>query len=357
MDTVAEFKISKRKLKGLLQDAEKSAAVIHLVYVSDKDPGIERVKRGKNFVYIKNGEKVTDKKELSRIKQLVIPPAWEKVWICSLTNGHLQATGIDAEGRKQYLYHRAGSDFRNQTKFYQLLAFGKKLPSIREQLEKDLAKPGLPLIKLLAAVVMIMQQTSIRVGNSMYEKLYGSFGLTTLKDKHVKVNGNSVKFCFKGKKGVYHEVDLKSARLARIIKQCKDIPGKELFQYYDVEGEKRSLDSGMVNEYIRNICCDNFTTKDFRTWTGTVYTIEALKELGCCETDAEAKKKIMQALDIVAKRLGNTRTVCKKYYVHPVILEMFTNKQLDALFQNEKDKNFEKLSEAENILMKILESE
>ncbi|TMI92138.1 MAG: DNA topoisomerase IB [Bacteroidetes bacterium] len=357
MDTVAEFKISKRKLKGLLQDAEKSAAVIHLVYVSDKDPGIERVKRGKNFVYIKNGEKVTDKKELSRIKQLVIPPAWEKVWICSLTNGHLQATGIDAKGRKQYLYHRAWSDFRNQTKFYQLLAFGKKLPSIREQLEKDLAKPGLPLIKLLAAVVMIMQQTSIRVGNSMYEKLYGSFGLTTLKDKHVKVNGNSVKFCFKGKKGVYHEVDLKSARLARIIKQCKDIPGKELFQYYDVEGEKRSLDSGMVNEYIRNICCDNFTTKDFRTWTGTVYTIEALKELGCCETDAEAKKKIMQALDIVAKRLGNTRTVCKKYYVHPVILEMFTNKQLDALFQNEKDKNFEKLSEAENILMKILESE
>jgi len=326
MDTVAEFKISKRKLKGLLQDAEKSAAVIHLVYVSDKDPGIERVKRGKNFVYIKNGEKVTDKKELSRIKQLVIPPAWEKVWICSLTNGHLQATGIDAKGRKQYLYHRAWSDFRNQTKFYQLLAFGKKLPSIREQLEKDLAKPGLPLIKLLAAVVMIMQQTSIRVGNSMYEKLYGSFGLTTLKDKHVKVNGNSVKFCFKGKKGVYHEVDLKSARLARIIKQCKDIPGKELFQYYDVEGEKRSLDSGMVNEYIRNICCDNFTTKDFRTWTGTVYTIEALKELGCCETDAEAKKKIMQALDIVAKRLGNTRTVCKKYYVHPVILEMFTNK-------------------------------
>ena len=357
MDTVAEFKISKRKLKGLLQDAEKSAAVIHLVYVSDKDPGIERVKRGKNFVYIKNGEKVTDKKELSRIKQLVIPPAWEKVWICSLTNGHLQATGIDAKGRKQYLYHRAWSDFRNQTKFYQLLAFGKKLPSIREQLEKDLAKPGLPLEKLLAAVVMIMQQTSIRVGNSMYEKLYGSFGLTTLKDKHVKVNGNSVKFCFKGKKGVYHEVDLKSARLARIIKQCKDIPGKELFQYYDVEGEKRSLDSGMVNEYIRNICCDNFTTKDFRTWTGTVYTIEALKELGCCETDAEAKKKIMQALDIVAKRLGNTRTVCKKYYVHPVILEMFTNKQLDALFQNEKDENFEKLSEAENILMKILESE
>ena len=161
MDTVAELKISKRKLKGLLQDAEKSAAVIHLVYVSDKDPGIERVKRGKNFVYIKNGEKVTDKKELSRIKQLVIPPAWEKVWICSLTNGHLQATGIDAKGRKQYLYHRAWSDFRNQTKFYQLLAFGKKLPSIREQLEKDLAKPGLPLIKLLAAVVMISSPPEI----------------------------------------------------------------------------------------------------------------------------------------------------------------------------------------------------
>jgi len=356
MENVVEFKVSKRKLKGLLQNAEKSAEIINLVYVSDKDPGISRMKRGKNFIYIKNGKKITDKNELLRIKKLVIPPAWENVWICSLPNGHLQATGIDTKKRKQYLYHRAWSAFRNQTKFFQLIAFGKKLPSIREQLEKDLARPGLPLEKVLAAVVMIMQQTSIRVGNSMYEKLYGSFGLTTMKDKHVKVNGSSVKFCFKGKKGIYHEIDLKSARLARIIKQCKDIPGKELFQYYDEQGERRSIDSGMVNEYIKNICCDTFTTKDFRTWTGTVYAIEALKELGCCETEMEAKKKVLDALDIVAKRLGNTRTVCKKYYVHPVILDLFVNKQLERFLHPGESKNGERLSEAENILLKILDA-
>jgi len=356
MESIVEFKVSKRKLKGLLQNAEKSAEIINLVYVSDKDPGIGRVKHGKNFIYTKNGKKFTDKNELLRIKKLAIPPAWENVWICSLPNGHLQATGIDTKTRKQYLYHRAWSAFRNQTKFFQLIAFGKKLPSIREQLEKDLARTGLPLEKVLAAVVMIMQQTSIRVGNSMYEKLYGSFGLTTMKDKHVKVNGSSVKFSFKGKKGIYHEIDLKSVRLARIIKQCKDIPGKELFQYYDEQGERRSIDSGMVNEYIKNICCDTFTTKDFRTWTGTVYAIEALKELGCCETEAEAKKKILDALDIVARRLGNTRTVCKKYYVHPVILDMFVNKQLERYLQPGESKNGERLSDAENILLKILDA-
>lgn len=355
MESVADFKVSKGKLKGLLQDAEKSAAVINLVYVSDKDPGIQRVRRGKTFSYVKDGRRITDKKEILRIHQLRIPPAWENVWICTQSNGHLQATGVDARGRKQYRYHPLWCTFRNQTKFYQLLAFGKKLPSIREQLEKDIAKPGLPLEKVLAAVVMIMQQTSIRVGSNLYEKLYGSFGLTTLKDHHVKINGNSVKFCFKGKKGIYHEIDLKSAKLARIVKQCRDIPGKELFQYFDENGEKKSVDSGQVNEYIKSICCESFTTKDFRTWTGTVYAIEALKEFGFSETETEARKKIVQTLDIVAKRLGNTRTVCKKYYVHPVILDMFVNGQLQNFLQSTETRH-EKLSEAESILMTILES-
>jgi DNA topoisomerase-1 len=356
METITDFNISKRKLKGLLQDAEKSAGIINLVYVSDKDPGIERVKQREKFVYMKNGKRVKDKKDLLRIKQLVIPPAWENVWICSLANGHLQATGVDTKKRKQYRYHSLWCRFRNQTKFYQLLAFGKKLPAIREQLEKDLAKPGLPLEKVLAAIVMIMQQTNIRVGNNVYEKLYGSFGLTTLKDKHVKINGNTVKFSFKGKKGVYHEIDLKSARLARIVKQCKDIPGKELFQYYDENNEKRSIDSGMVNEYIKNMCCDNFTTKDFRTWTGTVYAIEVFKESDNYETENERKKKIIEALDSVAKRLGNTRTVCKKYYVHPVILDMYASAQLEKFFKVKENDAVEKFSEAENILMKILEA-
>jgi DNA topoisomerase-1 len=356
MRTSQDFNIPKRKLKGLLQNTEKSAEAINLVYVSDKDPGIERSGRGKNFIYTKNGKRITDENVLSRIRKLVIPPAWEHVWICSLSNGHLQATGFDVKKRKQYKYHSRWSEFRNQTKFYQLLEFGKKLPAVRERLAKDLLKPGLPLEKVLAALVMIMQETNIRVGNDIYEKLYGSFGLTTLKDKHVKVNGNSVKFCFKGKKGIYHEIDLKNNKLARVIKQCRDIPGKELFQYYNESGERRSIDSGMVNEYIKNICCDNFTAKDFRTWTGSVNAIEVFKELGCCEGETEIKKRIVQAFDIVAKRLGNTRAVCKKYYIHPIIEELYSNGQLETFFQLNKSGNTEQFSEAEHILMKILET-
>jgi DNA topoisomerase-1 len=298
---------------------------------------------------------VSDKNQLLRIKKLVIPPAWENVWICALPNGHLQATGIDLKNRKQYRYHSAWTEFRNQTKFYQLLAFGRTLPEMREQLQKDLSKPGLPLEKVLATVITIMQETSIRVGNNMYEKLYGSFGLTTLKDKHVKINGNTVRFCFKGKKGIYHEIHLKSRKLAQIVKQCRDIPGRELFQYYDEGGEKKAIDSGMVNEYIKNICCDEFTTKDFRTWMGTVYAIEAFKELGDGETEAETKNKIVKALDIVAKRLGNTRAVCKKYYVHPAIPELYSKKELERFFdttkRNSESKNF---TEAESILIEIL---
>ena len=355
MKTLADFKISKRSLKGLLQNAEKSAEIIKLVYVSDKDPGIERVKRGKSFTYLKNGKRITDKQDLARIKSLVIPPAWENVWICAVANGHLQATGFDVKKRKQYRYHPLWCEFRNQTKFYQLLAFGKKLPSIREQLEKDLAKPGLPLEKVLAAVVMIMLHTNIRVGNNLYERLYGSFGLTTLKDKHVKINGNSVKFCFKGKKGVYHEIDLRSAKLVRVVKQCRDLPGKELFQYYDENGERKSIDSGTVNEYLKNICCDNFTTKDFRTWTGSVHAIEAFRE-STSNTESDIKKTMVQVLDVVAKRLGNTRAVCKKYYIHPAILDMYANNELQKFLQHKDSNNAEKFSEAEAILMKILEA-
>ena len=356
MKTSNGFNVPKRKLKGLLQNTEKSAEIIHLVYVSDKDPGIARMRHGKNFIYTKDGKKITDKKDIQRIGKLVLPPAWENVWICSLSNGHLQATGYDVKKRKQYKYHSLWSDFRNQTKFYQLVEFGKKLPAIRERLAKDLSKPGLPLEKVLAASVMIMQETNIRVGNGTYEKLYGSFGLTTLKDKHVKINGNSVKFCFKGKKGIYHEVDLKSAKLARIVKQCRDIPGKELFQYYNENGERKSIDSGMVNEYIKTIGCDNFTAKDFRTWRGSVHAIEAFKELGCCESEMEKKKRTVQVLDIVAKRLGNTRAVCKKYYIHPIIDELHSNGNLETFFQKKKDSATDQFSEAEFILMQILQN-
>jgi DNA topoisomerase I len=351
-----KIKIPKRKLKDLLQDGVKSAEIINLIYVSDKDRGITRVKKGKGFIYLKDDKIINDKNEIARIRSLVIPPAWQQVWICALPNGHLQATGYDTKNRKQYLYHPLWSRFRNQTKYLGLLEFGKKLPSIREQLEKDLAKPGLPLEKILSAIVNIMQHTNIRVGNNEYEKLYGSFGLTTLKDKHVTINGSHVKFSFKGKKGIYHEVDLKSRKLANIIRQCRDIPGKELFQYYDENGERRSIDSGMVNDYIKRISGENFTTKDFRTWTGTANAISVLREIGFCETESESKKKIVEALDIVAKRLGNTRSVCKKYYVHPRIFDLYCSKELEKYCEKKTEQADSKLSEDECILLKILAS-
>ena len=353
---VESLKITKRKIRSIGSDPEKTAKAINLVYVSDTQPGISRVKNGDKYEYFYKEKKIDDDEELLRIKHLVLPPAWENVWICTLSNGHLQATGYDVKKRKQYKYHSLWSEFRNQTKFYQLLEFGKKLPTIREKLAKDLSRQGLPLEKVLAASVLIMQETNIRVGNGTYEKLYGSFGLTTLKDKHVKINGNSVKFCFKGKKGIYHEVDLKSAKLARIVKQCRDIPGKELFQYYNENGERRSIDSGMVNDYIKNIGCDNFTAKDFRTWTGSVYAVEAFKELGCCESETEKKKRTVQVLDIVARRLGNTRAVCKKYYIHPIIDELYSNGHLETFFQKKKSSSTDQFSEAEFILMQILQN-
>jgi len=352
METIKEIRLPRKKLKGLLQDAVKSAEVIKLIYVSDKDPGITRIKKGKGFAYSYNDKTISDKKIIHRIRSLVIPPAWERVWICFSELGHLQATGYDTQNRKQYLYHSLWREFRNQTKFYQLVEFGKKLPLIREQLEKDLSKSGLPLEKILAAIVSIMLQTNIRVGSNAYEKLYGSFGITTLKDNHVQINGSVVKFSFKGKKGIYHEVDLKSRKLANIVKQCKDMPGKELFQYYDNNKERKFIDSGMVNEYIKQISGGDFTTKDFRTWTGTVNAISVLKELGSCDTESETKKRIVEALDEVARRLGNTRTVCKKYYVHPRILELYTSKELEKYFRNNSGNG--KLSEEEEILMSII---
>ncbi len=352
-------KVSRRVMKTLHLDAEKTAAVINLVYVSDKEEGIKRNKAAEGFEFFYKGKKLKDEATLLRIKKLVLPPAWTDVWICPNPDGHLQATGLDALGRKQYKYHALWTSFRNQTKFYHLLEFGKCLPQIRQQVAKDLRETQLSLTKVLALVVTLMEETTIRIGNNAYEKLYGSFGLTTLKDKHVDINGATVKFSFKGKKGVEHEVQLKSKKLASIVKQCKDIPGKELFQYYDAEGRRQCIDSGMVNDYIKTVSGGSFTAKDFRTWTGTVQALVKLKETGCCETAAETKKKIVEVLDHVAKQLGNTRAVCKKYYVHPVVFNLYENKSLEkywnALEKLVGNSPYD-LKPEEKLLMKILET-
>ncbi len=362
MSDIAEElpKISKRKLRSIVKDEEKTAIAAKLVYVTDKDAGIERREKSEKFEYYFKNELVNDDEELLRIKHLVIPPAWRKVWICKKENGHLQATGFDVKNRKQYKYHPHWNALRNDTKFYRLIDFGKALPEIRLQLEKDLSIPGLTQRKVLAAVVSLMERTNIRIGNSFYEREYGSFGLTTLKDRHVKFKGNAVTFSFKGKKGIAHNITLKSKRLAGIIKKCRDIPGKELFQFYDEEGNHRSIDSGLVNNYIREISHADFTAKDFRTWAGTVHAFLALKSIGCCETETETKRKIVEALDIVSEHLGNTRTVCKKYYVPPLILSLYESKGLEKYLEEldtiEKDDGKSGLSPEEKTVMKILES-
>jgi DNA topoisomerase-1 len=360
-ETVEEIKLPKHKIKSIGSDPEKTAKAINLVYVNDTDPGFTRVKNGDKFQYFFKDRKIEDDEDLLRIKHLVIPPAWTNVWICPKANSHLQATGLDVKGRKQYKYHADWNKFRNHTKFYRLHEFGKVLPAVRLQLEKDLSLPTLNQEKVLAAVVSLMERTNIRVGNNFYEKLYGSYGLTTLKDKHVKIEGTKLKFAFKGKKGVMHDISIKNNKLSKIVKQCRDIPGKELFQYFDENGEKHSIDSGMVNDYIKKISDgSDFTAKDFRTWAGTVQALLALKSIGCCDTVTETKRRIVEALDTVSQHLGNTRTVCKKYYVHPFILSLYESKELEKytadLDKIEKNDNRSDLTPEEKVLMKILES-
>lgn len=356
-----EINLSKRTIRNIIHDHKKSAKAADLIYVNDSQPGISRIRRGKRFTYKYGGVTIRNRSEIQRIKSLVIPPAWENVWICKFENGHIQATGIDAKGRKQYRYHSVWNALRNQTKFFHMWEFGQALPKIRLQIEKDLALPGLPQEKVLATVLSLMERTNIRIGNNMYEKLYGSYGLTTLKDRHLQIDGAEMRFIFKGKKGVCHEISLRNKRLAKIVKQCQDVPGKELFQYYDENGEHKTIESGMVNQYIHNICGDGFSAKDFRTWNGTLHALVCFKDMECEETETNIKKNIVMALDQVSNHLGNTRTVCRKYYVHPVIINLYENRCLNKYFKQlddiEKNDNVSGHTAEEKLLMKILEKE
>jgi DNA topoisomerase I len=361
MKEVEVTSLTKATIRKISNDPVKTAEAVNLVYVTDTMPGIHREKKGKKFIYLQEDQEVKENETLERIKKLVIPPAWENVWICALANGHLQATGVDQRRRKQYKYHAAWNQLRNHTKFYRLLEFSKVLPSIRLQVEKDLVVTELTREKVLATVIALMQRTNIRVGNNAYEKLYGSFGLTTLKDKHVEVNATQMKFSFTGKKGVPHSISIKNKKLASIVQKCKEIPGKELFQYYDTEGVRRSIDSGMVNEYIRNITGADFTAKDFRTWAGTVNAFLAFKEIGLAEEDSMVKKNIVEVLDKVARDLGNTRTVCKKYYVHPLIISLYENKGIEKYFRQldemEQNDNKAGLTPDEEVIVRILQNQ
>lgn len=316
----------------------ESARAAELRYVSDTSPGIRRRRVGKHFSYIGlDGKPIHDEQELKRIRGLVIPPAWNNVWICPNPRGHIQASGRDARGRKQYRYHTEWRKIRDETKYDRLIAFGQALPHIRERVSADLSLPGLQREKVLAVVVRLLDTLSIRVGNEEYARENKSFGLTTLRSRHVKVEGASIHIHFRGKRGIEHDVGIRDRRLARIIKQCQDLPGHELFQYLDDAGKRQPIDSADVNEYLHVITGKDFTAKDFRTWAGTVTTVCALTELGEAETQTQTKKHLAQAIESAAKRLGNTPTICRKCYVHPEVINSYLDgRLLAALKQNDE---------------------
>ncbi|NEX63188.1 DNA topoisomerase IB [Noviherbaspirillum sp. 17J57-3] len=295
--------------------------------------GIRRQAAGSGFRYADaDGKPVRDEATLARIKALAIPPAWTEVWICAHDKGHIQATGRDARGRKQYRYHAKWRMVRDEAKYGRMVAFGKALPGMRKRVEEDLKRRGLPREKVLATIVYLLQATMMRIGNEEYARKNKSFGLTTLRDRHVRIDGSEVEFRFRGKSGVYHSIKLDDPRLARIVRSTRDLPGQELFQYIDDDGEQRTVGSSDVNDYLREISGEDFTAKDFRTWSGTLLAALALQEYEKFDSEAQAKKNVVRAIESVAERLGNTPSICRKCYVHPAVIESYMDgTMLEAL--------------------------
>jgi DNA topoisomerase I len=295
-----------------------------LYYLQDDAPGFRRIKTRTGFRYVDAQDRpIRDAETLTRIRKLAIPPAWQDVWISPLAEGHLQATGRDAKGRKQYRYHPRWREVRDQEKYEHTMAFGEALPAIRERVEADLSLRGLPREKVLATVIKLLEESLIRVGNEEYARANGSVGLSTMRDKHARINGSEMRFEFKGKSGKMHRVTIKNRKLSRIVKQCQDIPGYELFQYLDEDGERRKIDSSDVNAYLREITGQDFTAKDFRTWAGTVLASMALREFETFESPTEAKRNLTRAVEAVASKLGNTPAICRTCYIHPAVVESY----------------------------------
>lgn len=304
-------------------DPLASARAARLRYVTDQSAGLCRQRRGHGFHYVDVHGRAVGTKHIKRIRQLAIPPAWEEVWICPYPNGHLQATGFDARGRKQYLYHPGWRTVRDETKFHHLIEFSRGLPAIRKRVARDLRVRGLSRTKVLAAVVRLLEETCIRVGNPEYARDNESFGLSTMRNRHVDVRGRQLRFQFRGKSGKMHEVTLADKRLARIVKNCQELPGYELFEYLDDNEKIGVITSGDVNGYLREISGQNFSAKDFRTWAGTVHAAKALAEFHKDNDSQPTKEILLQAIDQVAKKLGNTRAVCRKSYIHPAVIAAY----------------------------------
>lgn len=317
--------------------AADSAATVRqaqLVYVSDDAPGLGRKRSGKGFSYLdESGKRITDKGVRSRLEALAIPPAWTEVWICPRENGHLLATGRDERGRKQYLYHPEWQRIRDTAKFEHMLSFGRLLPRIRQRVQKDLKLPGLPKDKVLAAVVKLLETTLIRVGNQTYARENGSYGLTTLRKKHVDVSKTSVAFDFVGKSGKEWEIELRDPQVARIVKKCEELPGYQLFKYLDEAGERQDVESADVNDYLKRITGEEVSAKDFRTWAGTVMATFTLTGLERCESKTQATKNVTATIKEVARKLGNTPAICRKSYVHPDVIDCYLDGSLASLTQ------------------------
>lgn len=327
--TVRKIRITEISVEVRDRNTAKKA---HLQYLLDSRPGIRRRRVANSFQYLNSrGRIIRDQKIIQRIDSLAIPPAWVDVWICPLNNGHLQATGFDARGRKQYRYHDRWRETRDRKKFHKLADFAQALPRIRRRVALDLKRNGLPREKVLAAVVKLLEITLIRVGNDEYAATNQSYGLTTMHDRHVQIKGSEIRFNFHGKSGIVHEISIQSSELARLVSQSRDLPGRELFQYVDEQGQQRDVTSSDVNSYLREISGEEVTAKDFRTWAGTVLAAAALQQFERATSKAANRRIIKQAIGWVAERLGNTPAVCRKSYVHPAIIDAFLNGKLTAM--------------------------
>jgi DNA topoisomerase-1 len=320
-------------------DRKDAAEAADLRYLLDERPGIQRKKSGKGFIYLRpDGTRVSDPRVLRRIRSLAVPPAWTDVWICPFSDGHIQATGRDVRGRKQYRYHPLFRELRESTKFEHVMGFAEALPVIRAKVREHMGLRGLPREKVLATVVRLLETTLIRIGNDDYARENKSYGLTTLKNRHVRVNGSEVRFRFTGKGGKQWSLQVKDRRIAKVVKACQELPGQELLQYVDENGELQDVTSGDVNAYLKKITGRDITAKDFRTWAGTVLAALALHEVEEFDSAAQAKRNVRSAIERVAARLGNTTTICRKCYVHPEVLDAYLDRNLALEIQSRVEK-------------------
>lgn len=351
------MKLHPKQVEKLVGNPEKTAAAVDLVYTTEDQLSIHRKKHGRGYVYFQGNQKIKDKKSIERFKALVIPPAWENVRISPFENGHLQVVGKDVKGRTQYRYHPQWNKVRNSTKFFRMLAFGEVLSKMRVQVKQDLKQKKMTKTKCLALVISLMEETHIRIGSEYYAKENKSYGLSTMRDKHVKNTTDGIRFEFSGKKGVKHKVEVHDKKLRNLINQCEEIPGWELFQYYDEDGEHHRIDSGMVNEYIHRISGGDFTAKDFRTWSASKIFLSSILEFDEVEIKKERESNIIEACNISAEELGNTRSVCRNYYIHPALIQNYLEKGKSAFLKKKRaSAKTKELDEVERILHYIIEN-